>query len=438
MATPVREAFASLGNHLQIVYGYDPSTPNPWKSYSPSTPPFANQLQEVEPLGGYFVFVDQDVDFTVGPLSKRLRAGWNLVGWPGVAVPTGTPSPIPTARVISAPPAGQIYHGVFAPPAEATDEDEITLDGLRSYEQSVGKSAAWVYFSHIWYRGRGFPIETANWIRNVGSVPFIRLMLRSSSVQNIAEPTFTLSRILNGEFDSDLRAWARAARDFGYPLLAEYGVEVNGRWFSWNGVWNGGGTLDGYGDPALADGPERFRDAYRRIIGIARGEGADNILWVFHANNRDVPDESWNRLEQYYPGDEWIDWIGVSVYGAQIPTEQEWPQFRDLMDAVYPRLASLSPSKPIALLEFAVTAGNPQGDQAAWADSALRDLTALRWPRIIGFSWWNDHWPNDDDPAHNTNMRVLDNPALANVFRRWVGIQGNVLGRPILANRAVP
>lgn len=340
------------------------------------------------------------------------------------------------SQVIATPPAGKIYHAVY--PGGATgEEDDITPEGLSSYEERVGKPATWVYFSHNWYRGRVFPVETASWIRDAGSIPYIRLMLRSSAEENVAEPTFTLSRILNGEFDDDLRAWGRAARNFGSPLLAEYGTEVNGQWFPWNGVWNGGGTLDGYGDPILADGPERFRDAYRHIIGIVRGEGADNIVWVFHVNNDDYPNESWNRLEEYYPGDEWVDWIGVSVYGAQTPLDEEWPLFRDEMDQVYPRLVSLSSSKPIVLLEFGVTSGNPLGDQAAWADSALADLTALRWPRIVGFSWWNESWENDDNPAHNTDMRVQDNPALASVFRRLVGGGDNVLGRAVLVDRAI-
>jgi hypothetical protein len=332
---------------------------------------------------------------------------------------------------VAPPPPGQIYHGVFSPGVD-NEEDEVAPAELSSYEHEVGKTAAWVYFSHNWHHGRGFPLQTATWIRDTGAVPFIRLMLRSNEEQNVAEPTFTLDRIIRGEFDNDLRSWARAARDFGSPLLVEYGTEVNGRWFPWNGVWNGGGSSTGYGDPTLADGPERFRDAYRHIVRLMREEGANNVTWVFHVNNRDIPDESWNRMEQYYPGDEWVDWIGVSVYGAQTPLDDEWPEFRELMDEAYPRLASLSASKPIVLLEFGVTAGHKDVNQAAWADKALRDLVALRWPRIIGFSWWNEAWQNDDNRAHDTDMRVQDNPALADVFKRLVGMQDNVLGRVVL------
>ncbi len=298
-------------------------------------------------------------------------------------------------QVISIPPQGQLYHAVY-PGGVSGDEDDITPDGLRTYERLVGKPVAWVYFSNNWFKSRGFPLKTATWIREAGSVPYIRLMLRSDTRQNHAEPTFTLARILNDDFDQDLRAWADAARDFKTALLAEYGTEVNGRWFAWNGLWNGAGTLDGYGDPSLPDGPERFVAAYRHIIALCRAEGATNIRWVFHVNNDDDPVASWNRLEAYYPGDGWIDWIGVSVYGAQTPLDQEWPTFRDQMDQVYPRLAALSTTKPLVLLEFGVTAGNRLGDQARWARAALTDLIGSRWPRLIGFSWWNEAWPNDD------------------------------------------
>lgn len=338
-------------------------------------------------------------------------------------------APSLTTSVIRSPPEGQIYHAVYPGHEGGTgEEDDITSEDLTSYEENVGKSATWVYFSHNWYRDRKFPVETASWIRDAGSVPFIRLMLRDSAEQNRRNRNFTLKRILKGKFDEDLRAWAKDARDFDSPLIVEFGTEVNGEWFPWNGKWNGGREKKEYGDPTYPDGPERFRDAYRHIIDIMREESASNITWVFHVNNDDVPNKPWNRFEKYYPGDDYIDWIGVSVYGAQTPTDEEWLLFSDMMDEVYPRLELLSTSKPIVVLEFGVTSGNPLGDQAEWAEDALTNLTALRWSRIIGFSWWNEAWQNDDDPDHDTDMRVQDNPDLADVFQKLVGKQDHILG----------
>ncbi len=339
--------------------------------------------------------------------------------------PTATPSP----RRILPPPHGYLYHGVY-PGGRTGEEDDLTLQDLRSYERAAGKAAAWVYFSHNWYRGRSFPRKTAEWIWKAGSVPYIRLMLRSSPEEDVADPLFTLAAINSGKFDADLRRWCEGARDFGFPLLVEYGTEVNGSWFPWNGAWNGGGRTDGYGDPKFPDGPERFRDAYRRIIGICRAVGADNITWVFHLNDDDYPAAPWNRFENYYPGDAWIDWIGISVYGALTPFDEECDDFQAALDAVYPRVVKMvDADKPIFVAEFGVAANNPLCNQERWAERALRSLTSFRWPRIIGFSWWNEYWQNDDDPAHDTTMRLQDNPALAAVFRKFVGANPRVLGR---------
>lgn len=338
------------------------------------------------------------------------------------------PTPIPTG--IPLPPKGYLYQGVY-PGGVTGEEDDITIKDLQSFETTVGKTAVWVYFSDNWYRSRKFPLEIATWIRDAGSIPYIRLMLRSSPDEDQAEPIFTLQNIIDGKFDKDLHAWCAAARDFSTPILAEYGTEVNGEWFSWNGKWNGGGKTDGYGDPNQPDGPERFKDAYRHIIQICRDEGTKNITWVFHINAGESPDVSWNHFENYYPGDEWIDWLGISDYGALTPQDDSWPTFREGMDMIYPRLDALTPNKPIVVLEFGTTKNNLLGDQAVWAREALNDILSFRYPRIIGFSWWNERWQNDDNPAHDTTMRVQDNPALQSVFQELVGKNPIVLGRVV-------
>ncbi len=340
-------------------------------------------------------------------------------------VPSMTPSEAP--KPLPLPPEGYLYHGVY-PGGVSGEESDLTLSDLRAYEEAAGKRAAWVYFSHNWYEGRDFPLRTATWIREAGSVPFIRLMLRSSPEQNVPEPLFTLQAILDGTFDGDLQDWCTAARRFDTPLLVEYGTEVNGAWFPWNGTWHGGGETQGYGDPSKADGPERFVDAYRHIIQICRQAGAHNLTWVFHVNANDWPDESWNALEHYYPGDEWIDWIGISNYGAQTPLDDYCDEFRLGIDAVYPRIQALAAHKPIIIAEFGVTQGNPLCDQALWARRALSDLISFRWPRLIGFSWWNEQWQNDENPAHDTTMRLQDNAELAAAFQEMVGSNAAILG----------
>jgi hypothetical protein len=351
---------------------------------------------------------------------------------PHTSKPTESVSPpiftyIPVQADIPLPPKHHLYHGVY-PGGKTGDEDDLTLEDLTSYEKTVGKPAAWVYFSNNWYHSREFPTETAAWIREAGSIPYIRLMLRSSLKHDGNEPVFTLQNIIDGQFDNDLHAWCARARDFDTQILVEYGTEANSDSFAWSGTSNGAGTTDGYGDPLQPDGPERFKDVYRHIIQICRAEGAGNITWVFHVDSEGHPEEEWNKMENYYPGDEWIDWIGVSIYGTYTPQNSYFSVFPLVMDAIYPRIVALAPGKPIIIAEFGTAKNNPLVDQVKWTREALAQITSQRYPDLIGFSWWNEWWQNDDDPAHDTTMRVQDNPDLAKVFQEFVGNNPQVLG----------
>ncbi len=341
--------------------------------------------------------------------------------------PEMTPAPAPwlTGKSIPLPPENYLYHGVFPSGGET---DVVTLRSLREYEETVGKQAAWVYFSHFWHETKEFPTETAIWIREERSVPFIRLMLQSSFRFRGSETVYTLDNILAGQFDGDLRAWCENARDFGTPIIAEYGTEVNSDSFAWSGIYNGGGKTNGYGDPNLPDGPERFQDTYRRIIQICRNAGADNITWVFHADAKSYPNEKWNAFENFYPGDEWIDWLGFSAYGTHTPFSSYYSSFRTTIEATYPRMTKMAPSKPIIVTEFGTAKNNPYVDQVEWTREALEIITSMQYKSLIGFTWWNEAWQNDGNPQNNTTMRVQDNPELITLFQELVGGNPTILG----------
>jgi hypothetical protein len=338
------------------------------------------------------------------------------------AAPPASAQEKPALPRIVPPPAGRLYHGVF--PGDTGLEDELpSFDDLDGYENAVGKKVAWVYFSHFWYRGKRFPLQEAKQIRSRGAVPYIRLMLRSSDEQNVQDPAYKLQKILSGKYDKPLRRWFKAAAKFGTPLLVEWGTECNGEWFPWNGWWNGRGNTGGFGDPKLPDGPERFVAVYRRLVQFSRDQGASNIVWVFHVNDSDWPDKAWNRLENYYPGDGYTDWIALSAYGPQTPMDTWVDLFRDMADECYARIRKMAPDKPVFVAEFGCThtgkASRKDERMRAdrWAGDALADFFAGRWPAVIGFSWWNEHWRNDNNPAHDTNMRVQDYQPLADAFR---------------------
>jgi hypothetical protein len=343
-----------------------------------------------------------------------------------------------SVAVLAPPPAGSLYHGVY-PGGKTGEEDDITAASTDEYEATVGHKVAWVYFSNNWYKSAAFPKATSEWIAARGSVPYIRLMLRSNVAPGSEEPTFTLARIIKGDFDPQLRAWAKDAASFGKPVMAEYGPEVNGDWFPWNGSFNGAGTTTGFGDPKKADGPERFVAAYRHIIDVMRQEKAYNVSWVFHVDVYGSPEEPWNTMAAYYPGDTYIDWLALSAYGAQDSSDDVGQTFRELVDAGYPQLAKVSSTKPIIVAEMGTDVRNTLLDPAVWAKTALTHMfAAKRWPRIAGFCWWDERWANDEDPANDSDMRVQDSPAVTKVFRDALGANAaRLIERPVTTDRTI-
>lgn len=303
------------------------------------------------------------------------------------------------------PPIIGVYHSAF--PDLMGTEDKVSIYKIRRFEKLSGKHIVWAYFSNNWIKGIKFPKSKVRTISRAGSIPFIRLMPRTTFDEGAPDPVYTMQKILNGDFDLSLIQWGIDAKNANIPLIVEFGTEVNGDWFPWNGRWNGGSITTEYGDPNVPDGPERFRNAYRHIIDIFRAQDVQNITWVYHINAGSDPAEHWNSMAAYYPGDDYIDWIGVSVYGPQIPGD-DWQSFTDILDGAYPELTAISDTKPLAVLEFGVVEQGIAENKAQWIRDALQAIKSNRYPRIKAISYWHSKWRNDDRSI--SNMKIDSSP----------------------------
>ena len=244
-------------------------------------------------------------------------------------------------------------------------------------------------------------------------------MPRSDDISNHPEETFTLQKIIDGVYDKELSKWALDAKEDNINLLVDFALEMNGDWFPWSGVFNGGSTTTDYGDPTLADGPERYRDAYRHIITLFREHHVDNITWVFHFNYGTLPYEEWNKPVHYYPGDEYIDWVGFSLYGAQT-TSEPWDElmFSTILEDYIDDFNEINTTNPIALLEFGVTDNHPDGDKSVWLNDAFK--TILSNPYIIfkAINPWHEDWQNEDETY--STLRLDSSKEVKQTFQNWI------------------
>jgi len=273
-------------------------------------------------------------------------------------------------------PAGGCYHSAFTPNYPAGG-----AYGHADFESLAQKKIAIEMFYTGWPSNRvpDFPVAQCNAIVALGSVPHITW-----------EPwvngfPYVLDGIIDGSYDSYIIGYAEQTKDWGKPLFIRVGHEMNGNWYPWGGSSNGGSTFDTFGDPGKADGPERFVAAFRHIRHLFDSVGVTNVSWVWAPNNFSTPYENWNQPENYYPGDDAVDWIGLDGYNwGSSQSWSNWSSFYDTFREIYDRFKTSS--KPMMIAEFAST--ELGGSKSQW----IRDVflyTRLIFTRVKAITWFN-------------------------------------------------
>jgi hypothetical protein len=312
-------------------------------------------------------------------------------------------------------PNGHAYMGAYID--FGTTEDNVTLEGIEAYDRLIGKKQAIIAFSSYWGK-QSFPEKALNIVNAYGAVA---LVYWSPWGQPFAEENkpdrFRLPTIVSGKWDGYIDMWAARAKKFGRPMLVSWGLEMNGMWFPWSGCYYGGGRRLPGSHPPLYEGPELYKKAYRHVVDRVRAQGADNILWVFHPNNTSDPDEPWNRMANYWPGADYVDWLGLSAYGKQYPGEDSWTPFEIVLPKYYKEICELDPNKPFILAEWGVGEFPRSGSKAAFITEALSRM-AKQFPRLKAMVFWNERWQNDD--LSYSNLRVNSSMESLEAYRKGI------------------
>jgi hypothetical protein len=145
-----------------------------------------------------------------------------------------------------------------------------------------------------------------------GVIPYVTLDPKDWDEPDLAYQRSFIGLVNEGRFDSSLWAQAEVLREFGKPVLFRFAHEMNGDWYPYSGAFIGGkADADRDGVP---DGPQNFVKAWRRVHGLFKEAGADNLLWIYSPNWESFPGEDWNGPFRYYPGSAYVDMISADAY----------------------------------------------------------------------------------------------------------------------------
>jgi mannan endo-1,4-beta-mannosidase len=296
------------------------------------------------------------------------------------------------------PPSGKMFIGVMTHEGahDFTAVDEFTKAAERQ-PQVMLFSAGWAtarfdrtLFDRISDRGMLPMLAWEPWdyrldeaARNQGFGP------REIDEKRSDQPNYRLSRTARGDFDTYLLSWAEGIKSLGYPVAIRFAHEMNGDWYPWSEAVNG-------------NRPGDYVEAWRHVHDLFRVAGATNVTWVWSPNVQ--WEDSTARLAAFYPGDDYVDWLGLSgYYGTGYFSD--YRSFDAIFNVTIEEIRAFS-KKPLVITETA--AADDNGRKVEWIEETFQLLP--RHKDIIGVIWF--------EVDKEMDWRIVSSPAAAAAFAR--------------------
>jgi mannan endo-1,4-beta-mannosidase len=142
-------------------------------------------------------------------------------------------------------------------------------------------------------------------------------------------------------------------------VVIGFGHEMNAPWYSW-----------GYGHVA----PSTFVAAWRHIVTLFRGQGADNITWVWTVQ---ADERGTGLIASWWPGAQYVNWVGIDGYYYR-PADT----FTSIFGQTIKQIRALT-SKPVLLSETAV---GPDAGQFDKIQDLFRGMATYK---TLGLVWFD-------------------------------------------------
>jgi hypothetical protein len=252
--------------------------------------------------------------------------------------------------------------------------EPAVINRIAYYENALG-SKPFIFVLHERLYSE-FPISQSVEIVKRGIVPYVRACLGSYFSNS---PSFGLKEIAQGKYDNYVQEFARGAAEFGKKhggFLFTTMEEMNGGWYDWGKK-------------------SHFIDAWRHTWQIFEDQGANQYAtWVWEIS---TPERFPARVmvddpELYYPGDRYVDWIGLnafSVLGRRFSNSG----LDELIYKTYPKMLKKHAQKPIMQSQFART--NSEG-QPKWLLDAYNAIKT-NFPSLKAAIYMDNTWTKTGD-----------------------------------------
>lgn len=206
--------------------------------------------------------------------------------------------------------------------------------------------------------------------------------------------------------DEYLINFAKECGKLKWPIFLRYASEMNGAWTPW------------HGNPAL------YKEKFRLVHRVFK-QHAPNVATIWCVNS--VPVET---VEDYYPGDDACDWVGINLYSVPFYSEKAAERPGD-MDSpttfIEPIYQMFKDRKPIAICEYAssqlhVAENTPRTDFAVNKMALLYGSLPRLFPRIKMVSWFDvNNLIHAPEKRRINNYSLTENGIVLKAYQAQVG-----------------
>ena len=275
-------------------------------------------------------------------------------------------------EVTMMPPQGTIFSGIYVNPTVANGPTN-----LATLEQDCGRTLALHLHYYQWTDTN--LSSTSNFLKSV-----------SNDMQNSRIPVTWLSdsltNITSGSDDSYIAGVAREIAAYQGPIMVRWFIEMN---LTGSNV----APLLGYPPKAgqasaqqIATAQANYVLAWRRIRQIFDTNGAFNVIWLWNpgGGNDSAPGRSvGGYTDGFYPGDNYVDWIGVVAYDRLADTFVN----TFTTDAEYNYAAMAAHGKPLMIGETGAYNTN-EANQVDFFNAAVSSLQTML-PQFLDMDYFD-------------------------------------------------
>lgn len=261
-------------------------------------------------------------------------------------------------------------------------QDELIEGNMKTFNTLTGKKHA-SFFRYFGYK-IGELDDLQEWLTEVEAV--------DAAAHIALEPNLGLDSVRDDEYLHNL---AQLLGESGRPIFLRYASEMNGDWTNYSG------------DSAL------YIEKWRLVHDIMEEE-APNVIMVWTVFTSPT-----STMDAYYPGDAYVDWVGVNIYNV-VYHNNDIEQYAadedplELLDYVY---NAYSDRKPIQISEYGVTHYTIT-DNTKYVEFAISKLKRLYeglkidYPRVKSIFYFDVN-----NTANAPEGRQINNYALTDELR---------------------